>query len=195
MDNLEEPSQNYISLISSLKSVEDKRLIFSILCCIIQKYVWCCGTDGLLRTIPASIGLPLIKISQELRMIPFINYAAVFLYNWNLKDNSMPISPENLRLNYKLVNNSGFEWFVCIHIAIEANGGVLEEMLKIKEQLTLSDVDGVPSPMLLDNMNKELKNLLVKITQTLRVWVGGSPMGSLPDPNVDSYQRFISKDL
>ena len=47
-------------------------------------------------TIPESIAVPWYLVSQELGIPPVLTHAAVDLFNWKLKNPSLPFSLENI---------------------------------------------------------------------------------------------------
>jgi len=128
-------------------TVPEKRFMYCVLSFIMQKYMWCCGTQKVLDIIPKEIGAPLLEVSKDLGIMPCLTYATTVLWNWSFKDETKPFAIENLKLNYVLEDSEAFEWFFLIHTTIEGTlGTVLNEMINIKrniEKATRSEISSV----------------------------------------------------
>lgn len=137
-------------------STSEKQFVYTIITFAVQKYIWCCGKENLLNTIPQELGIPLLEISKDLGMPPILNYAATILYNWSPKDQSKPLDLDNLQVNYKLIENPAYNWFSIIHMAIEARGGaVLKAMMDVKTHLANNNI-------------KALRETFTHVTEALR---------------------------
>lgn len=66
----------------------------------------------------------MVAISDRLGQAPLLPYSGYVLDNWALLDKSGPINLDNI---YMYQNFAGGDetWFVMIHVAIEAEAGIL----------------------------------------------------------------------
>lgn len=110
-------------------SMPEKRQLYTILTMIMQKYVWGCNSSNIRCIVPKKLGQPVLEVSKVLGLPPILTYAAVTLFNWSLRDQTKPMSVENLKVNLKLLDGLAFEWFCIIHTAIEARGGHAVKMM------------------------------------------------------------------
>jgi len=118
-----------------------KRFLYSILTMCMQKYIWGTGTSAPVDIIPQELGAPLFEISNEFGLLPALTYAGVILYNWSTKDESQPVTLDNLQVCQRLTKVYSFEWFCLVHVAIEAEGGkVLIPILNIKKNMQDNDL-------------------------------------------------------
>ena len=81
-------------------------------------YVW--GGKKIVDTIPAAIALPWHQVAKQLGRPPVLSYASHSLYNWKLYDSNEYITLENLIRLENFFGGIDEDWFVLIHIAIEA---------------------------------------------------------------------------
>jgi indoleamine 2,3-dioxygenase len=62
-------------------------------------------------------------VSQRLGRPPVLSYASYALDNWRRLDDSRPIELGNICLLQNFFGGQDEEWFVLIHVAIEAQAG------------------------------------------------------------------------
>jgi len=87
------------------------------------------GPEKSIDTIPQCIGAPWLKVSNMLGIAPALTHAAVDLYNWELKDPSLPFDIDNLKSNYLMTGEKDEEWFYLIMVAIEGVSGPMIEAI------------------------------------------------------------------
>ena len=88
-----------------------------------QAYVW--GEAEPPYHLPANLARPIVTLSESLGQAPLLPYSGYVLDNWSRIDKSKPVSLDNI---YMVQNFSGGEdenWFVLVHVAIEAEAGIL----------------------------------------------------------------------
>ena len=85
-------------------------------------YVWE-NPDSPAARLPASIALPWCRIAQQLGRPPVLSYASYALHNWRRLDLQKPIELGNIVLLQNFLGGLDEEWFVLIHIEIEAKAG------------------------------------------------------------------------
>jgi indoleamine 2,3-dioxygenase len=205
IDNLAETDcQNIRPLINKLElydpevhsveglSLPERQYLYSILCMVAQRYVWCSGVADAKNyaSLPAIIGMPLYEVSNSLGIPPVLTHAAVDLYNWHLKDESKPFDLDNIDTNHTMTGNSSEAWFYKVMIAIEGIGGeILDELLTAHKNfedknfnyLLLSRIE-----VLLIKCTKIIKRMYEHCDakfffNNLRIYLSGSKNDNLPD--------------
>ena len=81
-------------------------------------YVW--GEPAPPSTLPANIALPWYTIAQHLGRPPVLSYASYALDNWRRLEPEGPITLDNIALIQNFLAGLDEEWFILIHVAIEA---------------------------------------------------------------------------
>ncbi|MBT8432493.1 MAG: indoleamine 2,3-dioxygenase [Altererythrobacter sp.] len=90
---------------------------------LVQSYVW--GEDTPPAFLPANLARPVVAISDRLGQAPLLPYSGYVLDNWARLDKSGPISLDNIYMYQNFAGGDDENWFVMIHVAIEAEAGVL----------------------------------------------------------------------
>lgn len=83
-------------------------------------YAWETWRDAINDRIPAGVAVPWYQVSQALGRPPVLSYASYALNNWRRIDPSRPIELGNLALLQNFLGGLDEEWFVAVHVAIEA---------------------------------------------------------------------------
>lgn len=73
--------------------------------------------------IPANLAMPWHQVATMLGRPPVLSYASYALYNWRRLDPAGPIAVGNLALIQNFLGGVDEEWFVVIHVDIEAKAG------------------------------------------------------------------------
>ncbi len=81
-------------------------------------YVW--GDDEPATSLPENLALPWYKVAQYLGRPPVLSYASYALDNWRRLELDGPISIDNIALLQNFLGGLDEEWFILIHVAIEA---------------------------------------------------------------------------
>lgn len=81
-------------------------------------YVW--GSAPASDRIPATVAVPWYRISQKLGRPPVLSYASYALDNWRRLDPEKPIALGNIVLLQNFLGGADEEWFILIHVEIEA---------------------------------------------------------------------------
>jgi indoleamine 2,3-dioxygenase len=81
-------------------------------------------------SLPANLARPIVAIADRLGQAPLLPYSAYVLDNWTRLDkgtleNPGPINLENIRMVQNFLGGADENWFVMVHVAIEAEAGVL----------------------------------------------------------------------
>ena len=90
---------------------------------LVQAYVW--GEPEPPRHLPANLARPIVAIADRLGQAPLLPYSAYVLDNWARIDKAGPVTLENIRMVQNFLGGTDENWFVMIHVAIEAEAGVL----------------------------------------------------------------------
>lgn len=70
--------------------------------------------------LPASIARPWQQVAERLGRPPVLSYASYALHNWRRLDPDGPIALGNLALLQNFLGGADEEWFITVHIDIEA---------------------------------------------------------------------------
>lgn len=115
-------------------SLEESYSIYSLISFIVAKYVWLDPTKPI-EVLPKYLGYCYLKICHYAGINPAMTHAAVNLFNWKVKDDTVEdkYAIENLDIKYSILLNDASEnniqeietekWFYLIHIAFELNSG------------------------------------------------------------------------
>lgn len=120
LDKLPEPDIARWVLDAPEEQVRTMMVHYSFL---VQAYVW--GEPEPPKHLPANLARPIVAIADRLGQAPLLPYSGYVLDNWARIDKSGPIALENIRMVQNFLGGSDENWFVMIHVAIEAEAGVL----------------------------------------------------------------------
>jgi indoleamine 2,3-dioxygenase len=90
---------------------------------LVQAWVW--GDPEPPRSLPANLARPIVALAERLGQAPLLPYSAYVLDNWARIDKSGPVTLDNIRMVQNFLGGADENWFVMIHVAIEAEAGVL----------------------------------------------------------------------
>ena len=90
---------------------------------LVQAYVWSEPTPP--RHLPANLSRPMCAIADRLGQAPLLPYSAYVLDNWYRLDKAGPIALDNIAMYQNFLGGVDENWFVLVHVAIEAEAGVL----------------------------------------------------------------------
>ncbi|ANU07992.1 indoleamine 2,3-dioxygenase [Paraurantiacibacter namhicola] len=90
---------------------------------LVQAYVW--GEPDPPASLPANLARPMVAISDRLGQAPLLPYSGYVLDNWYRLDKSGPIDLSNVVMHQNFLGGDDENWFVLVHVAIEAEAGVL----------------------------------------------------------------------
>ncbi|WP_026732478.1 hypothetical protein [Fischerella sp. PCC 9605] len=81
-------------------------------------YIW--GEPTPTKILPRNIAVPFYNISQKLGRPPVLSYASYALDNWVLINETEPIEIGNIMVWQNFLGGLDEDWFILIHIEIEA---------------------------------------------------------------------------
>jgi indoleamine 2,3-dioxygenase len=90
---------------------------------LVQAYVW--GEPTPPAHLPANLARPMCAIADRLGQAPLLPYSGYVLDNWYRLDKAGPITLDNIGMFQNFLGGDDENWFVLVHVAIEAEAGVL----------------------------------------------------------------------
>ncbi|WP_305096041.1 indoleamine 2,3-dioxygenase [Croceibacterium aestuarii] len=90
---------------------------------LVQAYVW--GEDEPPEFLPANLARPMVAVADRLGQAPLLPYSGYVLDNWYRLDKGGPIDLSNVAMFQNFYGGVDENWFVLVHVAIEAEAGVL----------------------------------------------------------------------
>ena len=101
-------------------------------------YVW--GSLGPGACLPARLAVPWHEVAKHLGRPPVLSYASYALHNWRRVDPSGPVAVGNIVLLQNFLGGLDEEWFVLIHIDIEAKAApAIASLLPAQEEVKNKD--------------------------------------------------------
>lgn len=104
---------------------------------LVQAYVW--GEDAAPTALPAMLAVPIDALAEKLGQAPLLPYSGYVLDNWYRLDKSKPIALDNIAMRQNFLGGMDENWFVLIHVAIEAEAG---RALELATELVAAAEDG-----------------------------------------------------
>ena len=90
---------------------------------LVQAYVW--GEPEAPHHLPANLARPIVALAERLGQAPLLPYSGYVLDNWSRIDKSGGIALDNIRMHQNFLGGIDENWFVLVHVAIEAEAGVI----------------------------------------------------------------------
>lgn len=120
LDRLPDPELGKWSRAADEDKVRAAMVRYSFL---VQAYVW--GEHEAPAHLPANLARPMVALSRRLGQAPLLPYSGYVLDNWARIDKSGPVTLDNIRMVQNFAGGEDENWFVLIHVAIEAEAGLL----------------------------------------------------------------------
>jgi indoleamine 2,3-dioxygenase len=120
-----------------LRDDRERRRAMVILSFLGHAYVW--GEKETVSSIPACLALPWHQLARMLGRPPVLSYASYALDNWRRLDPSRPIELGNIVLLQNFLGGQDEEWFVVIHVAIEAKAGSALAAIDAAQRAVIDD--------------------------------------------------------
>ena len=120
LDRLADPGLDEWAQEAAEEEVRTAMVHYSFL---VQAYVW--GEPLPPEHLPANLARPTVAVADRLGQAPLLPYSGYVLDNWARLDKSGPIELENIFMFQNFYGGADENWFVMIHVAIEAEAGVL----------------------------------------------------------------------
>jgi len=107
-------------------------------------YVWENWRETGRTRIPSGVAVPWYQVARKLGRPPVLSYASYALDNWRRIDSRKPIELGNVALLQNFLGGLDEEWFVAIHIAIEAKAGpALVAIRDLQRAVAAVDATGI----------------------------------------------------
>ncbi|KAI7890406.1 Indoleamine 2,3-dioxygenase [Mucor mucedo] len=158
-----------------LKSVEEYRRAFLILCMVSHSYVW--GKhEPASETLPSNLAIPWTAIAGHLGLCPVVCHAAVVLWNYRLLDRDGPTDLSNLAALATYSGSLDEAWFYLITTAIESSGApCLSQITLAIENIRSENYDDLLSNFQvikssLEKMNNDLARMYEKCDPYVFYW-------------------------
>lgn len=120
LDGLPDPEIADWTMTASEELVRTAMVHYSFL---VQAYVW--GEPTPPACLPANLARPICALAERLGQAPLLPYSGYVLDNWYRLDKSGPITLDNIAMHQNFLGGVDENWFVLVHVAIEAEAGVL----------------------------------------------------------------------
>jgi indoleamine 2,3-dioxygenase len=120
LDQLPDPGLEQWAIHAPQEEVRTAMVHYSFL---VQAYVW--GEPAPPAHLPANLARPIVALADRLDQAPLLPYSGYVLDNWARIDKSGPIALDNIRMVQNFLGGADENWFVMVHVAIEAEAGVL----------------------------------------------------------------------
>lgn len=120
LDQLADPGLETWVLGATEEQVRTAMVHYSFL---VQAYVW--GEPVPPPHLPANLARPIVALAQRLGQAPLLPYSGYVLDNWYRLDKSGAIALDNIAMHQNFLGGMDESWFVLVHVAIEAEAGVL----------------------------------------------------------------------
>lgn len=103
---------------AQLKTEAERERAMLLLSFLGHGYVW--GQKPVIETLPSSLATPWYEVAVSLGRPPVLSYASYALHNWRRINPVLPIALGNIVLLQNFLGGIDEEWFVLVHIDIEA---------------------------------------------------------------------------
>lgn len=153
------PKEDF-SALSSKAELERAMLVMSYLG---HAYVW--GGKQPPKVLPAALAVPWHAVAKRLGRPPVLSYASYALHNWRRIDPNAPIELGNIALLQNFLAGVDEEWFVLIHVDIEARAGKAINAL-IPAQQAAAQGDRAELLNLLHTIEKSLAGMYATLDRT-----------------------------
>lgn len=113
---------------------------------LVQAYVW--GEPEAPRHLPANLARPIVALADRLGQAPLLPYSGYVLDNWSRIDKSGSVGLDNIRMVQNFLGGMDENWFVLVHVAIEAEAGVLlDNAVKLIAAADAGDTAACEAPL------------------------------------------------
>lgn len=113
---------------------------------IVQTYVW--GEEKTPQVLPRNLAVPYCKLADKIGQYPLLPYSSYTLDNWVKLDKEGDICLENIAVIQNFLDGMDENWFIMIHIEIEAKAGrALAAIPSVLAAVDKKDVAGAVAGM------------------------------------------------
>jgi indoleamine 2,3-dioxygenase len=112
---------------------------------LVQAYVW--GEADAPTTLPANLAIPISAIGDHLGLPPLLPYSGYVLDNWYRLDKAGGIDLDNIGMHQNFFGGQDENWFVLVHVAIEAEAGraleIATELVAASDNADAAEVESL----------------------------------------------------
>ena len=125
----------------TLKSELEWRRAYVMLCFLGQGYIWMEGEDIFVSKLPKKIAVPWVTVSKHLGLKPVGTYSSTVLYNYGVRDASLPRdSLSNLYALHTFTGSSNEAHFFLVHVLMEmASAPAIQAAGTIHDLMAMKD--------------------------------------------------------
>lgn len=137
-----------IDMEDAIKELDDAalRLLMVHYSFIVQTYVW--GEDEPPAHLPRNLAVPYCILADKIGQFPLLPYSSYTLDNWIKLDPEGDIVLENIYVIQNFLDGMDENWFIMIHIEIEAKAGkALVAIPDVLDAIEKQDFDAVLTGM------------------------------------------------
>jgi indoleamine 2,3-dioxygenase len=120
-----------------LTNDRERKRAMVILSFVGHAYIW--GEKETVSLLPSSLAVPWYQVARMLGRPPVLSYASYVLDNWRRVDARDPIEVSNIVLLQNFLGGQDEEWFVLIHVAIEATAGAALDAIVAVQRAVADD--------------------------------------------------------
>jgi indoleamine 2,3-dioxygenase len=125
-------------------------------------YVW--GEAKFADVIPEPVAVPWHALAHRLGRPPVLSYASYALRNWRRLDQASPIALGNLALLQNFLGGVDEEWFILVHVEIEAKAGRgMQSLMDAQTAVAQSDREG--AVISLTRLEEVLESMLASLAR------------------------------
>jgi len=106
-----------------------------------HSYVW--GEEQAAVHIPASVAVPWHAVAERLGRPPVLSYASYALHNWRRINSAGPVALGNIVLLQNFLAGVDEEWFILVHVDIEAKVAPALSAIGPAQQAVVEDLGAV----------------------------------------------------
>ena len=88
---------------------------------VIQAYIW--GEETVTQTLPRNLAVPYCHLADLTGQFPLLPYSAYTLDNWYRLEEDKDIAPDNIAVVQNFLGGQDENWFILVHVEIEARAG------------------------------------------------------------------------
>lgn len=107
--------------VDGLKTEAQRERAMMLLSYLGHAYVW--GEATAAARLPANLAVPWHAVATQLGRPPVLSYPSYALHNWRRVDPQGPVAIGNIVLLQNFLGGIDEEWFILIHVDIEAKAG------------------------------------------------------------------------
>ncbi|EMD38214.1 hypothetical protein CERSUDRAFT_104821 [Gelatoporia subvermispora B] len=126
--------------------------------------------------IPQSLAVPLVEVSKILRIAPVATFADVVLWNYELIDPTLPLTPQNIKYDNLFSGTETERQFYVVSALVEMKGvemlKIFEDFYNLQDPTTPSAVEKIAVDLV------QLKKIVDELTEIFRL------IRTTLDPNI-----------